>query len=84
MNNWTVKIWHGFLDLLHGKTEDKAIAMIMAMPGDDVLAFWAWHDREAAICIAEASVDEREEMIADYRDALARDVVAEIRYRAGV
>lgn len=70
------------------KSEDDARAYIAGLDDDTVIAFWEWNDAEARMAISRAR-----DGVGDYtldavaeslRDSLVDDVVAEIRFRAGV
>lgn len=74
--------WHIFLDSLHAMTEAAAELEIDSMDDDDVLQFWTWNDREAAMAIDGAAPEEYHDLVFEFREALIRDVIAEIRYRA--
>lgn len=75
-------MWHRFIERLHAGTEAAAHDAISCMSADDVLAFWAWNDREAALAIDACPADERADMAEVLRDQLSSDVMSEIRYRA--
>jgi hypothetical protein len=75
--------WIAFLDSLHAMTESAAELEIDSMDDDDVLQFWTWNDREAAMAIEGEAPEEYHNMVYEFREALIRDVIAEIRYRSG-
>jgi hypothetical protein len=77
-------VWLDFLDRLYAGTAAAAQDAVASLSDSDVIAFWSWNDREAALCIAECPADEIAEMAAGYRESLLTLVVDEIAYRAEV
>lgn len=74
--------WLAFLDTLHAGTEAAARTTMLHMSSADILAFWRWNDREAALEIDLCPADERADMVDALRQQLWSDVLSEIAYRA--